>query len=343
MQSQAPQQKDQVADVTPDGGCSWHSMARMIGMQVRKTGSLPFDVTSPTGKVLMNMVAKAHSELNLSENPHLAGTQVLQTLMGHQSGKQDEALLSRALLATWSLQQQDGEEPSLAVIQAFDVNTPSLGSYREQNVFLDMAKKFDWHFSLLDAGQSGAVMTNLAQASSEDRPHLAVRYQPSELLGRDHGHFDLMVHKEEAAFALPLTTPSPSPNLAPRLKREASAIDTTSVAYSRAEQAAKTRPSRSASIQYAGIKERLDIKQQNAFDALLAQVVQQAWSNPETSHLSFDQIRANVVDQLVTASASHAKAGTGSPQPWMTASSMAVAGSNSAAELESRHGEAPIC
>ena len=72
-------------------------------------------------------------------------------------------------------------------------------------------------------------------------------------------------------------------------------------------------------------------------------MVQQAWSNPETSHLSFDQIRANVVDQLVTASVSHAKAGTGSPQPWMTASSMAVAGSNSAAELESRHGEAPIC
>ena len=117
----------------------------------------------------------------------------------------------------------------------------------------------------------------------------------------------------------------------------------TSPAYSQAEKAAKVHPSKSAPIQYAGITENLEVEQQQAFDALLAQVVQQAWSNPETSHLSFDQIRANVVDQLVTASASHAKAGTGSPQPWMTASSMAVAGSNSAAQLESEHGTAPIC
>ena len=340
MQSQAPQPKDHVAAVTPDGGCSWHSMARMIGMQVRKTGALPFDVTSPTGKVFMNMVAKAHPELNLSENPHLAGTQVLQTLAGHQTGKQDEALLSRALLATWSLQEQAGEDPSTEAIKAFKVNGPSLGTYREQGIFLDMAERFDWGFSLLDAGQSGAVMTNLAQASREDRPHLAVKYQPSPRSGRQYGHFDLLVHKEEVEAALPLTTPSPSPKPTPRVKRKGLSINT-SPAYSQAEQAAKVHPSQSASIQYAGITENLDVKQQQAFDALLAQVVQQAWSNPETSNLSFDQIRANVVDQLITASATHAKTAVGSPQPWMTASSMAVAGSNSAADLESRHGEAP--
>lgn len=342
MQSQAPQPKDQVAAVTPDGGCSWHSMARMIGMQVRKTGVLPFDVTSPTGKVLMNMIAKAHPELNLSENPHLAGTQVLQTLTRHQAGKQDEALLSRALLATWSLQEQAGEDPSTEAIKAFKVNGPSLGTYREQNTFLDMAKRFDWRFSLLDAGQSGAVMTNLAQASREDRPHLAVKYQPSPRSGRQYGHFDLMIHKEEVAAALPLTTPSPSPKPTPRVKREGLSINT-SPAYSQAEKAAKVHPSKSASIEYAGITENLEVEQQQAFDALLAQVVQQAWSNPETSHLSFDQIRANVVDQLITASVTHAKTAVGSPQPWMAASSMAVARSNSAAELESDRGTTPIC
>ena len=41
--------KSQVVSVTADGGCSWHTMARMIGMEARKTGALPFDVTSSTG------------------------------------------------------------------------------------------------------------------------------------------------------------------------------------------------------------------------------------------------------------------------------------------------------
>ena len=51
--------KSQVVSVTVDGGCSRHTMARMVGMKARKTGALPFDVTSPTGKVLMSMIAKS--------------------------------------------------------------------------------------------------------------------------------------------------------------------------------------------------------------------------------------------------------------------------------------------
>ena len=195
----------------------------------------------------MSMIAKAHPDLNLAENPHLAGTHVLQTLAGHQTGKQDEALLSKALLATWSLKQAASDEPSLLAVKDFDVNSSSLGTYREQNVFLNMAKRFDWDFSLLDAGQKDAVMTKLARASSEGRPHLAVNYQPSECSGRINGHFDLVVSEGEAAFALPLTTPSPSPKPAPLHESEGVTIKEASVAYSKAEQAAMKAPSSEAS------------------------------------------------------------------------------------------------
>lgn len=295
---------------TADGACSWKAMAQFMGCYAQKNGKLPFDVQSPNGQLLLQMINKVNPKLGLSTDPALAGQQLLQALNHCQSRRQMEGLLAQPLAAMHHFQIAQSQDPSVTLAD-FDVSTKGLGFYQYQDmqVFTHMVRELGWNLSYQDTTSSvNSALTQLnleGHTPAATAPHFRVQFT-----NFGGGHYKWMAADEEVAREYSATRqPSPVPS---GQKVRDIRLDRSSAAYTAAEQQAKRGQVAEANQAYdfgpLGTK-HVDAAQQKAFDTLLANLVQQAWSDPATSHLSFEQIKENAMGQLFNAASAQAKAG----------------------------------